>query len=110
MDTGRRRSRACPVNLVFVDETRKIGLIPFAILCMVRLSAVAVTFGSSTIEGKGQTMGFRNLAKAAAESPIHDKHKAAVKKALEERKEELEEALAAVKEGLRHLRRRAKKR
>jgi hypothetical protein len=55
-------------------------------------------------------MGFRSLAKAAAQSPIHEKHKAAVKKALEERKAELQKALRAVEQGLRHLRRRAKKR
>ena len=70
---------------------------------MVRLSAIAATFGSSTIEGKGQTMGFRNLARTAARSPIHERHKAAVKKALEKRKAELQKALDAVEEGLRHL-------
>jgi hypothetical protein len=70
---------------------------------MVRLSIAAATFASSTIEGKGQTMGFRNLARAAARAPIHERHKAAVKKALEKRKVELQRALDAVEEGLRHL-------
>jgi hypothetical protein len=80
---------------------------------MVRVSAVAETFGSTTIEGKGLTMGFRDLARAAAQSPIHNRHKAAVKRALQKRKKQLQEALVAVNEGLRHLsgpKRRAKKR
>jgi hypothetical protein len=48
-------------------------------------------------------MGFRDLAKAAARSPIHDRHKAAVKRALEKRKKQLQDALDAVEEGLDHL-------
>jgi hypothetical protein len=67
---------------------------------MVRLSIAAATFASSTIEGKGQTMGFRDLAKAISLSTMEDKHKSKVKRALEKRKKELQRALAAVEHGL----------
>jgi hypothetical protein len=85
---------------------------------MVRLSIPAATFGSSTIEGKGQTMGFRDLARAVSQSTM-DQHKSKVRTALQKRKRELQKALAAVDLGLQHLskpapkkaaKRRAKKR
>jgi hypothetical protein len=85
---------------------------------MVRLSIAAATFASSTIEGKGQTMSFRDLARAVSGSTM-DEHKSKVKQALQKRKIELQRALAAVERGLRHLsepapkkaaKRRAKKR
>jgi hypothetical protein len=70
---------------------------------MVRVSTVAVTFGSSTIEGKGLKMSLRNLARAVSGSTMEEQHKDHVRKALEKRKEELEKALAAVEAGLAHL-------
>jgi chromosome segregation and condensation protein ScpB len=69
---------------------------------MVRLSTVAVTFRSSTIEGKGLKMSLRNLARAVSGSTMKE-HKDHVRKALEKRKKELEQALAAVEAGLAYL-------
>jgi hypothetical protein len=69
---------------------------------MVRLSAVAATFGSLTIEGKGLTMSFRDLAKGVSRSAMN-KHRSHVKAGLQKRRRELKAALAAVEEGLRHL-------
>jgi hypothetical protein len=79
---------------------------------MVWLSAVAETFGLSTIEGKGLTMSFRDLAKSVSKSHMA-KHRSHVKAGLQKRRRELKSALAAVEEGLKHLsgpKRRAKKR
>ena len=53
-------------------------------------------------------MGFRDLAKAVSRA-VNDKERAALKRALEKRKEELQKAQAAVEEALADLSAAAKK-
>jgi Skp family chaperone for outer membrane proteins len=75
-----------------------------------RLSAIAATFVFSTIERKGQTMGFRNLAQAVSRFTLSAKQRAKLRKAFQERRTELRRALAAVERGLAQLSKPAKKR
>jgi Skp family chaperone for outer membrane proteins len=80
-------------------------LIRLSILMHAGLSVAAAT---STVEDMEQTMGFRDLAKAVSRA-VNDKERAALKRALEKRKEELQKAQAAVEEALADLSAAAKK-
>src|ERR1043166_599189 len=86
----------------------KIGLIPLSTLMHGAVISSRETFRSSTFEGKGLTMGFRNLARAISQSTM-DKHKTHVRAALQKRKRELQRALDAVNRGLAQLAKPAKK-
>jgi hypothetical protein len=98
--------RRVPINFVFVDEMEKIGLITFSTLMHGAVVSSHIQF--INFEGKGLTMGFRNLANAISRSTT-DEHKTHVKAALENRKKELQRALAAVERGLAQLKKPAKK-
>jgi hypothetical protein len=91
---------------LLVDKTKKIGLIPLSTLMHGAVISSHIQF--INFEGKGLTMGFRDLARAVSQSTM-DKHKGHVKAALEKRKKELQRALAAVERGLAELKKPAKK-